>query len=143
MPMGNKVTGLKEHYDNYNKLDSSYYKPEPISLHCRKVITRNALPVSLSMQRTKYCALSSFSMINAVFAPIWPHQALLGQWLSEVLRYSRRVTGTWKMSEINPKLLNFQGNFSQEKIHKMCSYYSDVLKLTNGKKAECICLFLV
>lgn len=72
MPMGNKVTGLKEHYDNYNKLDYSYYKPDPISLYCRKVITRNALPVSLSMQCTKYFALSSFSMIYAVYSYLTP-----------------------------------------------------------------------
>lgn len=101
MPMGNKVTGLKEHYDNYNKLDYSYYKPEPISLHSRKVITGNVLPVPLSMQRTKYFALSSFSMIYAVYAYL-THQALGGgggsQWFSEALRYSRRVSGTCKMS---------------------------------------------
>lgn len=102
MPMGNKVTGLKEHYDNYHKLDYSYYKPEPISLHSRKVITGNVLPVPLSMQHTKYFALSSFSMIYAVCAYL-THQALGGggggsQRFSEALRYSRRVTGTCKMS---------------------------------------------
>lgn len=29
--LGNKVTRLKEQYDNYEMLDHSYYKPEPIS----------------------------------------------------------------------------------------------------------------
>lgn len=41
MPMGNKVTRLKEQYDNYKKLDYSYYKPGPISLYCKKVIAIN------------------------------------------------------------------------------------------------------
>lgn len=43
MPMGNKVTRLKEQYDNYKKLDYSYYKPGPISPYYRKVITKKWL----------------------------------------------------------------------------------------------------
>lgn len=45
--MGNKVTRLKEHYDNYKKLDYSYYKPGPISPYYRKVITIHGFSCAL------------------------------------------------------------------------------------------------
>lgn len=41
MPLGNKVTRLKEQCDNYKKLDYSYDKPEPINPYYGKVITIN------------------------------------------------------------------------------------------------------
>ena len=50
--MGNKVTRLKEQYDNYKKLDYSYYKPGPISPYYRTVITVQGFSCALIMQCT-------------------------------------------------------------------------------------------
>lgn len=63
MPMGNKVTRLKEQYDNYKKLDYSYYKPGPISPYYRKVITINGFSCVLINAVHKVSHPQLFSMI--------------------------------------------------------------------------------
>lgn len=70
MPMGNKVTGLKEQYDNHKKLDYSYHKPGPISPYYRKVITINGFSCVLINAAHKVSHPQLFSMIYVVFTPI-------------------------------------------------------------------------
>lgn len=79
MPMSNKVTRLKEQYDNYKELDYSYYKPGPISPYYSKVITIHGFSCALinAVHRVSHSQL--FAMIYVVFMPIYPHQALVGQ----------------------------------------------------------------
>lgn len=70
MPMGNKVTRLKEQYDNHKKLDYRYCRAEPISPYYRKVITINGFSCVLinAVHKVSHPQLSS--MIYVVFTPI-------------------------------------------------------------------------
>lgn len=70
MPMGNKVTRLKEQYDNHKKLDYSYYKPGLISPYYRKVITINGFSCALINAVHKVSHPQLFSMIYVVFTTI-------------------------------------------------------------------------
>lgn len=104
--MGNKVTGLKEQYDNYSKLDYSYYKPGSISLYCRKVITRNGFSCVLinAVHKVSHPQLSLYDLCS-----VYAYLTLPGTSESVAFRWPWDMVGEWQEPEkCQKKTQNYQ-----------------------------------